>query len=152
MVRNIAGIIIGYIAMAIFMFITFTILYLILGSDGSFDPGSFHVSGNWIVFSIILSFLAALDGGWICMLISKNKNAVLILAGIVLLLGILTSIPKFGASNEIKNKPRIGKVSNSEAMQNAVQPNFILILNPILGAIGIFSGSKLKKEMKKQIA
>lgn len=148
MVRNLSGIIVGYIAMAIFMFITFTVLYLILGTEGSFDPGSFHVSSNWIVFSVILSFLAALDGGWVCILISKSKNAVLILAGIVLVLGIITSISKIGASNEIKDKQRIGKVSNTEAMQNAVQPNFILILNPILGAIGIVSGSKLKKEKK----
>ncbi len=148
MVRNLAGILIGYIAMVIFMFITFTILYKLLGTEGSFDPGTFHVSNNWIVFSIILSFLAAIDGGWVCMLISKNKNAVLFLAGLVLVIGLISSFTKMNESSVIKDKPRIGKVTNTIAMQNAVQPNFVLILNPILGAIGIFSGSKLKKEQK----
>ena len=150
MIRNLAGIVVGYLAMAIFMFITFSILYSVLGADGSFDPSSFHVSSNWIVFSIILSFLAAMDGGWVCMLISKNRNSVLILAGLVLAIGIISSIPKMNEASDIKDKPRIGKVSNTEAMQNAVQPNFVLILNPILGAIGIFTGSKLKKENKPQ--
>jgi hypothetical protein len=32
-----------------------------------------------------------------------------------------------------------------EAMQNAKQPAYMLILNPIIGALGVFAGSKLKK-------
>jgi len=31
------------------------------------------------------------------------------------------------------------------AMQNAKQPPVVLILNPIIGAIGVIAGSRLKK-------
>lgn len=44
MARKIIGVIVGYIAMAAAIFITFTLLYLILGAEGSFQPGNFQAS------------------------------------------------------------------------------------------------------------
>ena len=59
MLRNIAGVIIGYLVMAIVMFATFTGAYLALGSDYTFVSGSYHVSMLWIAVSLLLGFIAA---------------------------------------------------------------------------------------------
>ena len=41
---------------------------------------------------------------------------------------------------------RSADVPNMEAMQKAKQPAIMLLLNPIIGALGVFAGSKLRKE------
>jgi amino acid transporter len=145
MTRKLLGVIVGYIAMTAFVFISYTLLYFILGTEGTFDPESFHVSFTWIILTIILSFLAAVLGGFVCMLIAKDKKAAMILAGIVFVLGIIVAIPSFGGYNEANDKVRENNLSNLEAMNEAKQPDFILLLTPIIAAVGVVIGSGLKK-------
>jgi|GEM_PF-281552 len=145
LIRRIIGIIAGYLAMAVFLFVTFSILYLILGSDGSFKPGSFQISTAWAVFSIILTSLAAIDGGLVCMLIAKHRGSLYLLAAFILVVGIASTVPKFSPTDPYANKVRIGHVSNIEAMQNAIQPVSVLLINPILSAAGIILGGNLIK-------
>lgn len=146
MVRNILGVVLGYITMFAFVFITFTILYFILGAEGSFESGTYEVSPIWIVISFMLGLAAAVLGGYICVLIAKNQKAALVLAGLVLVLGIAMAIPALGdATNEVQEM-RSADVPNLEAMQKAKQPPIVLLLNPIIGAFGVFAGSKLRKE------
>jgi hypothetical protein len=146
MVRNILGVVLGYVAMFAFVFITFTILYFILGADGSFESGTYEVSLMWIIMSFILGLAAALLGGYLCIVISKNQKAALVLAGIVLVLGIIMAIPALKDSSNEVQEMRNADVPNMEAMQKAKQPPIVLLLNPIIGALGVFAGSKLRKE------
>jgi hypothetical protein len=148
MARKIIGVIIGYIAMAVFVFATFTTLYLLLGAEGSFQQGTYQVSTTWIIFSIILGFIAAVIGGLVCVIIAKDHQAAIWLAGLVLVLGIILAIPALGVSEEEMSKVREGNVDNMTAMQNAKQPPVALILNPILGVIGVIAGSRLKKKQQ----
>lgn len=145
MVRNILGVVLGYVAMFAFVFISFTVLYLILGADGSFESGTYEVSIVWIIISFILGLAAAVLGGYLCVLFLKNNKAVLVLAALVLIFGIAMAIPALGESADDVYEMRKNDVSNMEAMQNAKQPAYMLILNPIIGALGVFAGSKLKK-------
>ena len=146
MVRNILGVVLGYVTMFAFVFITFTILYFILGADGAFESGTYEVSIIWIIISFILGLVAALLGGYLCVLISKNQKAALVLAGLVLVLGIAMAIPALNDSTNEVQEMRIADVPNMEAMQKAKQPPIVLLLNPIIGALGVFAGSKLRKE------
>lgn len=146
MVRNILGVILGYVAMFAVVFITFTILYFILGADGSFEPGTYEVSLIWIIISSILGLAAALLGGYLCILISKNNKAAMVLAGLVLVLGIAMAIPALSDSTNEIQEMRSADVPNMEAMQKAKQPPIVLLLNPIIGALGVFAGSKLRRE------
>lgn len=145
MVRNIIGVVVGYVVMVIFIFLTFTGLYFLLGADGSFEPDTYEVSTIWIVISFILSIAAALIGGYVCVVIAKNETAPLFLAGIVFILGIIMAIPVLSESTDEVHEMRKADVSNIEAMQKAKQPPLVLLLNPIIGAIGVFAGSRLKK-------
>lgn len=144
--RKILGVIVGYIAMALSVFILFTILYLILGTEGSFMPDSFQVSTVWLIASIVLSLIAAVLGGYVCTWIAKNNKPALILAGLVLVLGIIMALPKLTAPADQTTKIRSSELSNMEAMQQAEQPTALLILNPVIGAFGIFMGARLRKE------
>ena len=145
MARKIIGVIVGYIAMTAAIFITFTLLYFILGAEGSFQPGNYQVSTTWLILSTILGLIAAVIGGLVCVIIAKYRKIAIWLAGLVLVLGIIFAIPGLNAPEAETNKVREGNVENMEAMQNAKQPPLALILNPIIGALGVIAGSRLKK-------
>lgn len=145
MLRKIIGVVAGYIAMAALIFILFTTLYLILGAEGAFQPGNYQASTTWLVLSTILGLIAAVIGGLVCVMIAKDHKAAIWLAGLVLVLGIILAIPSLNVPYDEMNKVREGNVDNIEAMQNAKQPPIALILNPIIGAIGVIAGSRLKK-------
>jgi len=107
---------------------------------------------TWLALSFLLGLIAAIIGGFVCVLIARDRKVAMWLAGIVLVLGFVVAIPALGESDEERNKVREGEVSNTEAMQNAKQPPLTLILNPIIGAIGVIAGSRLKKDSKPETA
>lgn len=144
MVRNISGVVVGYLAMFTFIFTSFTALYFILGAEGAFEQDTYEVSVLWIIISFVLSIIAALLGGFICKLISKNEKVVLVLAGLVFVLGVIFAIPSLSENNDVVEM-RDKDVPNLEAMQNAKQPPIAALLNPIIGALGVFLGGRLKK-------
>ena len=80
MLRHLVGIIIGYVVMFIVVMVTFSVVYLIMGTEASYKPGSYDVSTLWIIVSFILSIVAAVAGGFVCTIIAKNSKATLILA------------------------------------------------------------------------
>jgi hypothetical protein len=130
MVKSIVGVVVGYLSMAVFVFVTFSITYLAMGADSAFQAGSYDVSTLWIVVSFVLSVVAAAVGGFVCAAIAKNMTACYVLAGIVLVLGLLMAIPVLTSGYEGMPEVRDGSVGNFEAMQYARQPAWIALLNP----------------------
>jgi magnesium-transporting ATPase (P-type) len=148
MFRKITGFVLGYIVLAIFLFITFSILYLSLGTDKTFEPNTYQVTTTWVIGSIILSFISSYIGGWFCMKIAKSRGTVIFFAIVVLLIDFITAVPKF---ETLDNAPmqRSGDVTNMEAMKNAKSPAADLILIPIVSAFGIWEGGKKRKVKAK---
>jgi hypothetical protein len=91
-IRTILGIVLGYVVMVVFIFCTFTLSYLVLGTERVFLPDSFEVSSVWLAVSFILNFAAAYAGGGVCRLIGRSKLAVQGLSGLVFVLGLLTVV------------------------------------------------------------
>lgn len=145
MLRIVLAVIAGYLAMAVFVFATFSAAYLIIGTEGSFRPGSFDVSKLWIVVSVVLSVVAALVGGWVCARIGRRRAAVIALAVVVVALGLAVAAMEFTHSGERVPASRSGAVSNFDAMQMAQQPMWLTLLNPVLGAAGVLLGARLRK-------
>ncbi len=142
MIRTIAGVALGYIAMALLVFLLFSAAYLAMGTDNAFLPGSYQISFLWLAVSIVLSFIAALAGGYVAASASHGTRAPLVLACVVLILGIIFAIPALGQPDP---GPRAGDVGNIAAMMNARQPAWLLLLNPVIGAFGILVGSRLRR-------
>ena len=143
------GVIVGYLVMFAFVFVTFTVAFLLMGTERAFKPGSYDVSGLWIGVSFILALAAAILGGLVCAWIARDTKALVGLAGLVLVLGFLMALPVLTAKAE--PKARSGAVGNMEAMQNAAQPAWIALLNPLVGAGGALVGGRLRRQSHQQI-
>ena len=148
--KKILAVIVGYVVMFVFVFISFSLLYLILGADGAFEEGSYRVTTTWLVVSFILGFVGAVIGGLVCSRIAKSFKTGLVLAGVVFVLGVALAIPALGSYAEVENLNRDGSLSNVEAMQNAAQPDVALILNPLIGGIGVVLGAGLYKRNRPE--
>jgi hypothetical protein len=148
MVRKVIGVIVGYIVMAVFIFLTFTATYLVMGAEQAFKPGNYNLSLRWILISVVLGLIAAIIGGYVCALIAKSSRATQVLAGIVLVLGLLVAIPALTA-NDIRPNVRPKQVPNIQAMQNARTPKWFALLNPIVSAVGILVGAGIRQQTSK---
>jgi hypothetical protein len=143
MLKKILGAIAGYIATFIFIFATFSGAYLAMGADTAFTPGKYDVSMTWIIVSTILGFVGAVIGGYVASLIG-GSGAVKIMAGIVLVLGILTIV--MVALSPAMIDVRTADVPNLEAMSKAQTPLWLAVLNPIIGIVGVLVGGRFRKD------
>jgi len=146
MLRTILGAVIGYVAIFFLIFTLFSILYLfVLGQDGTFLPGTYDLRWRWIIISTLLSFLIAIIGGYVARMIGKSNSAVVGLAGIVVVVGLLIAISQAMTPDQ-RPIARSGDIPNMEAMNNARQPTWIAFVNPFIGLIGVMIGGRMRKD------
>ena len=144
MVRSILAVVAGYATLALVIFVTFTALYLVLGADRSFEPGSYDASTLWVMTSFPLGVAASIAAGFVCAAIARGGRAPQVLAGVVLFLGLLFAIPVLRAA-DTPSPARAGDVPNMEAMQGARQPKWVALVNPFVGAVGVLVGAGLRR-------
>jgi len=144
MLKAVLGVIVGYIAMAAIVMLCFAGAWFILGEDGSFKPGSWEASTTWLGMSFAVAFVGAVIGGLICAAIAgKGSKAPAVLAGLVLILGIIMSIPAM--TKELDTTPRTSPITMRDATTKAHQPMISSILNPVVGAVGVLLGGCFRK-------
>ena len=143
--RAIGGAVLGYIVMVLVIFCGLTAAWFALGSDGAFRPGVYDVSTTWVAISIIVGIIAALAGGRTARAVAKTITGPRILAGLVIVLGILSALP--GLSMDPAPAVRDPSLSMFDAMAQARTPVWVLFLNPVIGAIGaLIGGNALQKK------
>jgi hypothetical protein len=145
MIKGIISVIAGYIVMGVCVFTTFTVAYRILGAEGSFQPGTYDVSGIWTLISVVTALAASVLGGLVCISIAKSRRAVLGLVGLVIVLGTVSAVMETKKKASQALPPRTAEVSNQEAMMHARTPFWLLIMNPLLGVAGVLAGARLRK-------
>ena len=146
--RTLGGVVLGYLMMVAFVYLSLWLLYQIVGAEGAFQPGVYEVTGLWIVLSFALSVAAAMLGGYVCAAIAPNVQAPKILAIVVLVLGFAFAVPVL--TNSGPTVPRAGEVSNNEAMKNARQPPWVALLNPLFGGIGVLIGAGIRTGRREE--
>lgn len=139
--RAFIAVIVGYLSMVVGVFALFTGLYLVLGADGAFEPGSWEVSTTWLFGALFLSFIAAIVGGFVCRRIGRSKKMVLVLAGIVLVLGLIQAVATL--NQEPPSEPRDASVDNMTAMTRAQTPSGAAIATAFIGAAGVLIGGRI---------
>ena len=142
--KVIGGAVAGYVVMFVAVFVLMTAGWMALGAGGSFEPGSWETSAAWIAVTLVVDVLAALGGGYVAMLIAKRPLGPQMLAGLVIVLGFLMSIPMFTADTSALG-PRPDAVTMMDAMSKAQQPLWLVIANPLLGAVFALVGGRLRK-------
>jgi uncharacterized membrane protein YeaQ/YmgE (transglycosylase-associated protein family) len=144
MLRSILGGIAGYVVTFIFVFTTFTAAYFALGTEGTFQPGSYQVSTSWIAASSVLGLVGAIVGGFVASVVGKGTTAVNVLAVIIFVMGGLTVLAV--SMSPASTEPRGADVPNMEAMSKAKTPLWVAVLNPLIGIAGAMIGGRLRKQ------
>lgn len=141
MLRAVVGVIASYVVMAIFITVLFLGGFLALGVERFFQPDVYEVSTLWLAISFLISISSAILGGYICAAISRSMKTCKVLALIIFVLGIVLCLPK------MREDPvnRAGDVPILQVMQLAQVPVWAHVLTPILGAICILVGARMKK-------
>ena len=129
----------GWLVMAVVVFVGHALAWLGMGAEGSFQPDSWTPSTLWPILSIAINAVAAVLGGVVCAKVAPDRWGVWALAGIVLVLGVLTALLDAPAAAG----PRPAGVSMMEAMTNAQPPRWLTWLNPLVGAAGALAGAAL---------
>jgi hypothetical protein len=145
MLRMIGGVVVGYLAMAVLVFLAFTGLYLLLGAEGTFKPGTYDVTGQWIAATLAVNVVAALLGGLVSVSVGKSVKSATILSSAVLVLGLVTALMTLNRTETESSPARTEAVGTLHAAQNAREPTWIGFSNPLIGAVGILLGARLKK-------
>jgi len=144
MARSIIAVVASYLIMFVLIFVAFTAEYMLMGTNHAFRTGTFAASYRWIAAAFVINFVVAVIGGFICAAIAKGGKAPLALAIVVFVLGLGLAIPALVI--EHKNAPRpAGEIPMFEAMQKAEEPRWVPFTFPIIGALGVLIGGKLKK-------
>ncbi len=138
MLRNILAAIVGYVAMAAVLFVLFSLLWVAVGPTHAFQPGSWEVPVGWALGSLALGFVGACAGGKVCVRIAHDARAAMILIGLVIVFGVVRALTPV----EMPAGPRPDDVSLMEATAGAVHPAWFNWLNPLIGAVGVWFGSR----------
>ena len=138
MLRNILAAIVGYIAIVAVLFALSSLLWQVLGPSRAFQPGTWEVSGGWVLVTIVIGFVAAYIGGRVCARVAHDAKGAMILIGILVVLGVVSALIPVEAAVG----PRPDDVSMMEATIGAVQSAWLNWLNPLIGVVGIWLGSR----------
>ena len=138
MFRIIGGVLLGFITLFVVTFFTYSGLFLALGPDGAFHAGNFEVTLAWLAGSLVLSLLAAFLGGKVCAIIAAKQTAVRALAALVLILGYWSAF----AAPENRQETRSGEVSLTDAMINAREPTWFVLIVPLISTAGVLLGGR----------
>lgn len=144
MARSILAVIVSYVIMFILIFCAFTAEYMLLGPNHAFKPGTFVTSTRWIAAAFAVNFVVAVIGGFICAAIAKGGKAPVALAIVVFVLGLLFAIPALMVKHVGATRPA-GNLPMFEAMSKAEEPPWVPFTFPVIGALGVLIGGKLKK-------
>ena len=145
MVRSIIAVIVSYITMFVLNFLGFVGLYTVVGPANAFRPRSFLASNRWIAMAFVIVLLSAIIAGLICAAIARGRKATLALAGLILVVGLLTAIPAIAKGKANAGMARVGDVPAMEAAKLAYWPVWVPFTFPFVSAIGAVVGGKLKK-------
>jgi hypothetical protein len=131
--------------MVILQVATFMTVYTILGANWAFKPRAFQASTRWTLMQFCVLFVTAAIAGFVCALISKSRKAPLALAAVVLLLGFIAGTAKVATQGPDPHDVRVAPPSNMEAMQRARNHTWVIFLGPVIGAVGVVIGGKLRR-------
>lgn len=144
MLKSIVAIVVSYVVIFLLFFAVVAGLYVMLGSERVFQPDSYEISNLWLVLTIVLSFLAWMLGGWLCVAISKSLRTGQIFAVIVFVaaaIGCLLSLNREGEGPHV----RASEVTFKDGLERTVTPRWFHFVNPVVTLAGALVGTRLKR-------
>lgn len=140
MLRNIAGVIVGWIVMALLVMATFGITMFALGWDGTLRPDSYWTTDTFNIIVLIGGSVAAVVGGAVCAAIARGGKATLALVALVLVFGTGSAV-----MNMSKPDPpaRTGVPTIQDIATHGKEPSWFAFSKVALAVVGLLIGSSL---------
>lgn len=132
MIRSIFAVVITYITMSALIVGVFAGLWLGLGPDRLLEAGSWKGNLFFSIAAPLITVLAGLFGGWLCVKIGRGRGPVIALAAIVFVLGMALCMVTI--QKPYPADPREPGLTMSEIMEKGREPTWLAVLNPIIGA------------------
>ena len=143
LLRNLAAVVLGVVTMGALTFLLPVLIWLILGPDGSFQPGSWEVSGLWNASWIVVAFVAAAAAGFVCDRLATGRIALRVLIGIAVASSIYSALYYMPAA---VGEVRPDDVAMFDAMAAAQSPIWIAWLNLPLSVAGLVVGARWRRK------
>lgn len=145
MLRIVGSILLGYVTMVLFIMVSFTLLWMVMGADIAFHAGTTRVTWAWLAVSLPLSVIAAAIGGMVTVWVARSREfgGLLGLAGLILVLGVGNAMGQVTAGSTPIDLSPSHPLSAFEAAMSASQPLWVAWSLPLLGIIGAFLGGGL---------
>jgi hypothetical protein len=144
MVKTVLGVVGSFVAMMVFFFALFTALYLMLGAERVFEPGTFQISTLWIALALGGSLVAGILAGFLCLVITGSFRACQVLAVIVFVTALAMCFSSMTADQT--PRPRAGDLPAMEAMQQGQAPVWMHLLSAVLEGAGVLTGARMKRK------
>lgn len=139
--RLVGAVVLGYVILVIVVFAGLSAAFVALGADRAFRPGVYDASGLWIVTSMVVGFGAAALAGWVARAVARTGTGPRALAVAVVVLGVAMALPAlFGTPEAVA--PRTEMLGPLEAMGAAQTPVWVMLVNPLIGALGVLVGGR----------
>ncbi len=135
MMRNFGGLILGGVVWQAATIAFFTLMWLAMGADRSFQPGVWEVSTLWACGALVAYAAAGVASGCSCGKVARGGWAPKLLCVLVLALGVATVFRSAGTG------VRPEDVGLLEAASNAAYPAWAAWLNAIVGPLAILYGA-----------
>lgn len=145
--RTVAAVIVGYIVIVIFVMVTFSVTWMLLGPSQAFKSGTVEVTTKWLAIAIPLSLIAAVLGGVTAATISRSGTGVKALALFVVVLGLIFAVINMTSTRPAPPKP-ISELATMEAASYAKAPMWYDFTIPFLGGLGVWIGGALKRSRR----
>jgi hypothetical protein len=139
MVRAIASVVVGYLAMLALVLATVFGAQLALGDERFFEPGTYNLSTAAMMLGLVLRSCAAVVGGLVCRAIARSTRPAMTLAALALAVGVVSAL-----MNEAKPDPgpRLGAVTPLEAAAKVRKPRWYAFTIPLIAATGVIGGAR----------
>lgn len=149
--RGITAVIVGYMVIAVFVAITFSLTWWGLGRSFAFTRGTTDVTIGWMAIALVLGFIGATIGGMAARSLAPQHSRipVEILAGLVLVIGFLSAAAQRGdARPESFTPQQPAEISVLEAASKTWQPPWFSFLVPFVGALGVRLGGSVRHQRR----
>ena len=137
--RPILAVVAGYLVMVIFVTVLTVALALALGTEGVFEPGTFHIKPFVTIVAVPIGAINGVLGGFVCSRIARTCTPVIVLVCLVIVLGLGEAVVRLQRPDP---GPRAADLSFAEATVRANPPSWFAFTHPLVGAVGILLGGR----------
>lgn len=148
MVRRILGVVVGYLVSAVWVVVTLSASWMLLGAGFAFTGEGTRTSLGWALLMLVLGLVGAVLGGWVAAAIGRSRRTAVWLAGLMLVLGLVLAVFNL-ASDRASDVTALAagrtpsEFSMAEAASLAIPPAWYDWAIALAGMAGALFGGRL---------